>query len=116
MTLLHFLRHYARMSTRVQDTVVRRPSLPLTRQDEADLTRLRATDEGARAVEAIAAMDVSSATESAFLLAIFRAGLRSIEHELERAGYAQIAAQAEQAGLERRSTARRRRPGWADEP
>ena len=105
------------MATRLRETVVRRPSLPLSQADEAALSALREAPELLRSLAELSSIeiDLQSATESALLQAIFRAGLRSVSEAALDRGYRELAAAELSEARSRRATARRRRPSWADE-
>lgn len=103
------------MATRLQHKPVRRPSLPLTAQDEQDLALVREVGfhndtMSERSGERVGA----DATESSLLHAIFRIGLKTFLDEIAAQGYAELAADKEYMD-EMRRIARRRRPSWADE-
>lgn len=106
------------MATRLNQPVVRRPSLPLTAQDEADLDVLRDSPAHRRALSQLspAAPDAATdLTEGALLHAVLQAGIAAIRAHAEAEGYQQLAAQYAADTQRRRATARRRRPVWADE-
>ncbi|WP_030529644.1 hypothetical protein [Phycicoccus jejuensis] len=106
------------MATRMQGKVIRRPSLPLTAQDEIDLGLIRTSPSHQRALEQLGADihdDAASMSESALLHAVFEAGLGAVRAAAAEAGYAELAQQLEADSLERRDISRRRRPRWADE-
>ena len=103
--------------TRIRASVVRRPSLPLTEQDERDLARLR---ESALHREALARLSgapevTQEVSESALLHAVFEAGLAAVREASEEAGYAQLAVEIENETKSHRAAARRRRPSWVHE-
>lgn len=108
--------HYLGMGTRVKEPVVRRPSLPLTEEDDAALARMRSSEPSLKALQALTGVDATSATEAALLQAILRSGLRAIAEEVERSGYAELADDYRRDSDERRARARRRPPAWAQEP
>lgn len=106
------------MASRMKTPVVRRPSLPLTAQDEADLALLRTSPEFRKALEAVAPSQPAADEdlgESALLHAIFEAGLAIVRRTAEDAGYEQLASDYAFRSDERRSIARRRPPSWAEE-
>lgn len=105
------------MATRLRHAAVRRPSLPLSPQDEAALRLVRKSDAQLQALAEFLDLDIDlrSATESALLQAIFRAGLRLLTESALLEGYEELARQLEPGSAERRAFARRRRPAWADE-
>lgn len=105
------------MATRLRSKVTRRPSLPLTERDEADLATLRANDEYLEALARLAdtPLDHATASESALLHAIFEIGMNALRDSAEADGYAQIAAESAAENGVRRATARRRLPTWASD-
>src|SRR5690348_12282129 len=102
---------------RFQAGVVRRPSLPLTEQDERDLKRLRESELHREALARLSGTpEVTTAvSESALLHAVFEAGLAAVREASEEAGYAQLAVEMDLEAKHRRADARRRRPSWAHE-
>ena len=106
------------MATRLREPAVRRPSLPLTQSDLHALDSLRQAPDLLESLNEIAGTDIDlrSATESALLQAIFRAGLQSVTETALDRGYRELAMQNRGEGDEPRARARRRRPAWADEP
>ena len=105
------------MATRLREPAMRRPSLPLTESDLHALDSLRQAPDLLASLNEIAGTDIDlrSATESALLQAIFRAGLQSVTEAALDRGYRELAIQYQGAGDEPRAQARRRRPVWADE-
>ncbi|MDP9182465.1 MAG: hypothetical protein M3P04_06790 [Actinomycetota bacterium] len=102
--------------TRFRATVVRRPSLPLTEQDEHDLERLRTSSLHREALGRLSGELLDTeVSESALLHAVFEAGLAAVRAASEEAGYAQMAVELDDNGKSHRSAARRRRPSWAHE-
>jgi hypothetical protein len=102
------------MSNRMRD-VVRRPSLPLTAQDERDLARLRDSLPYRQVLSQLSGEEFDARTsEGAFLHAIFEAGLNSVRSAAEEVGYAILAADQEEQ-TDKRAIARRRPPAWAEE-
>ncbi len=102
------------MASRMKQTIVRRPSLPLTASDEADLTLLRNATPYQRALARLSSQDItdgSEITESVLLHAVFEAGLAAVRQLAEAEGYEQMVAD----DATRRRLSRRRRPSWADE-
>lgn len=98
--------------------VVRRPNLPLTAKDEADLALLRSSAEFRRALQRMApsSPDADATLGEAVLLhAVFEAGLAAVRAAAEEEGYQALAAQYAVEGPTRRAAARRRKPAWADE-
>jgi hypothetical protein len=90
--------------------VVRRPSLPLTEQDERDLAMLREASEYREALTRISGEEFDERTSEGVLLhAVFEAGLQCVRESAERSGYAALAAD-EREQVERRAIARRRAP------
>ena len=112
-----FLRHYEPMVARLKSSVVRRPSLPLTEQDERDLLLLRHDPAYRKALAGLSGEGVESAetSEAALLHAVLAAGLNAVRLAAEAEGYAAIAAQQAIETPQRRAAARRRRPSWANE-
>lgn len=100
------------MATRMRAPIVRRPSLPLTEQDERDLALIRESPAHRHALAQVSgAPDDAELSEAAVLHSVFEAGLGVIHEAALEAGYAELA----QAWEGSRDQARRRRPGWADE-
>jgi hypothetical protein len=94
--------------------VVRRPSLPLTEQDERDLARLRDSSPYRQALSRLSGEEFDARTsEGVFLHAIFEAGLNSVRSAAEEVGYA-ILADDQEEQADRRTIARRRPPAWAE--
>ena len=110
--------HYPRMSVRMSESVVRRPNVPLTAQDEADLELLRSS---AAHREALAALSPSASpveqqlSEALLLHLVLAAGFEAIRRSVEEAGYRQLAVDYSAHEVERRTMARRRPPAWAQE-
>lgn len=106
------------MGTRMMQPVVRRPNLPLTATDQADLETIRHSPAFRRALDDLAPSapgpdgDIG---ESVLLHAVFEAGLLAIRRSAEETGYAALAEEYAAADGEHRRVARRRRPVWADE-
>lgn len=116
--MLHEVLHYLSMTVaRFRDAVVRRPSLPLTEQDEHELVRLRESSLHREALARLSGVPqvTSEVSESALLHAVFEAGLVAVRQASEDAGYAQLAVEVEIEGKSHRAAARRRRPSWANE-
>ncbi len=105
------------MATRLSEPAKARKTLPLTERDLAELERLRRPTPERAALAALAGREVESVTEAALLHMIFAEGLRAIRERAEEHAYASAAADRLASGEaeEIRRTARRRRPGWADE-
>jgi|ERR1700744_2007903 hypothetical protein len=105
------------MATRLSEPAKARKTLPLTERDLADLARLRQDTPERQALAALAGIQVESVTEAALLHMIFAEGLRAIREKAEEHAYASAAADRLASGeaAEIRRTARRRRPGWADQ-
>jgi hypothetical protein len=107
------------MGNRMSQAVVRRPSVPLTARDEAELTLLRTSPTFRRALEHLAPSGpsaVESVSEAVLLHAVLEAGLAAVRAIAEADGYEQIAAQYAGQTEARRRMSRRRAPAWADEP
>jgi hypothetical protein len=109
--------NYVNMAARMNQRAVRRPPLPLTERDLADLAALRDPGPGRAALGRLApgALPEGDITEAVLLHAVFEAGLRAVREAAESAGYEQLAAGYEAEDAERRQIARRRRPHWAAE-
>ena len=106
------------MASRMSQTVVRRPSLPLTAADEADLALLKHTSTYQRALARLSSQDIpdgTEVTESVLLHAVFEAGLAAVRQLAEAEGYEQLASDSAAEDATRRRLSRRRRPVWADE-
>ncbi|MGL5851516.1 MAG: hypothetical protein ACRCZD_12110 [Phycicoccus sp.] len=105
------------MNIRLRARVTRRPSLPLTEQNDADLALIRTSPAHRRALAEVGGLpdDIDAPSESALLHAVFEAGLSAVHQSAAEAGYAELAAQQGPKPTERRAVARRRRPDWADE-
>jgi hypothetical protein len=98
--------------------VLRRPNLPLTARDQADLEFIRSSPAFRRALHELApsvGAPEGELLESVLLHAVFEAGLEAVRTRAEEAGYAELAVDYVFAEDQRRRTARRRRPAWADE-
>jgi len=102
----------------MQGRVIRRPSLPLTAQDESDLDLIRSSPNHRRALEQLGG-DLAGVTESlsegALLHAVFEAGLEAVRLAAAEVGYAELAQQQRQDAGAQRAESRRRRPSWADD-
>lgn len=102
----------------MRNRVVRRPSLPLTEQDEHELELIRASPSYRSALANLsgevgdAAVDLS---EAALLHAVFEAGLDAVRLAAQEVGYSALAVERSEDAEARRPSARRRRPSWADE-
>lgn len=105
------------MATRLKASVTRRPSLPLTADDERDLELIRTSTTYRRALAQLAgeATEPGTMSESALLHAVFEVGLGAVRHAAAEAGYAELAEQRSAATAQTRAESRRRRPAWADE-
>lgn len=107
-----------RMATKMSQPVVRRPNLPLTAQDQADLEAIRDSPVFRRALEDLAPSAPSrddDIGESVLLHAVFEAGLLAIRRSAQEEGYAELAQGYAAVDQQWRSIARRRRPAWADD-
>jgi hypothetical protein len=106
------------MVTRMRTHAARRPSLPLTEQDEQALELIRTSPAYRSALTRLSG-EVAEATtgmsEAALLHAVFEAGLDAIRLAAQESGYAALAAEQSTNAEFRRAAARRRRPSWADE-
>lgn len=105
------------MTARLNAPVARRPSLPLTEQDDRDLAQIREAPSYRRALAQLSGTELpeSGTSEAALLHAVFEAGVKAVQRAAEEAGYAAVAEQQAADAAERRASARRRRPSWADE-
>ena len=116
--MMQIVRHTAPMTQRMSQPIVRRPSLPLTSQDEADLTLLRESPAHLRALADLAPstpVQEGDVRESVLLHAVFEAGLSVVRKAAEEEGYEQLAAEYRAIADERRSLSRRRQPAWSGE-
>ena len=106
------------MASRMIEPVVRRPSLPLTAVDEAELVRLRESEDHRRALAMLVPggpSPVEQVTEAVLLHAVFEAGLAAVRSRAEEEGYRQLADDYADQGSTRRRMSRRRTPAWADQ-
>ncbi len=105
------------MASRMKQSVVRRPSLPLTSADEADLRLLKESPAYQQALARLSSQDLppGDVKESVLLHAVFEAGLAAVRQLAESDGYTQLAAERAADDATRRRLSRRRRPAWADE-
>jgi hypothetical protein len=116
LAALQIMLQYGSMATRMNEPAVRRPSLPLTDRDVADLDRIRSSPSDRAALGHLVPGRVpaeGSVAESVLLHAIFEAGLRAVRERAEEEGYRQLAAEYKAEDAERRARARRRPPHWA---
>ncbi|MSW83029.1 MAG: hypothetical protein F2840_18045 [Actinobacteria bacterium] len=107
------------MSNRMTQAVVRRPSVPLTAKDEAELALLRTSPTFRKALEHLAPTGpsaVEAVSEAVLLHSVLEAGLAAIRAMAEADGYAEIAVQYAGQAEQRRRMSRRRTPTWIDEP
>jgi hypothetical protein len=113
------MKHDGYMSPRRTGRTIRRPSLPLTERDVADLDKIRNSPAERAALEDLASVTLAaggrSEAESAFLHAVLLAGIRAVGERAEEASYEADAAAYQAEDTERRAIARRRRPPWAGE-
>lgn len=106
------------MATRITSPVQRRTSLPLTEQNERDISALLESSSYQRALEELSGRRIigQEVSTSALLHAVFEAGIYSVKAAAELDGYAQIADGVSQSNLQQlRDDARRRRPAWSIE-
>ena len=105
------------MASRMNQTVVRRPSLPLTAADEADLMLLKESPSYQQALARLSSQDLpeGGVKESVLLHAVFEAGLSAVRQLAESDGYEQLSAEYAADDATRRRLSRRRRAAWADE-
>lgn len=112
----HKVHHTVNMATRLQQSVTRRQTLPLTASDERDLDLIRNSPTYRRAFEDVSGnstlANAGDLTESALLHAVLEVGLAAIRESALEAGYAEL---AQHRRPEDRKVQRRRRPSWADE-
>jgi hypothetical protein len=97
--------------------VVRRPSVPLTADDDLLLTAARSDPAFREELARLSGEDVAAGevSEAAVLHALLLVGQRAVQERRDEAGYAAIAEQLQRESEERRVEARRRRPSWAAE-
>jgi hypothetical protein len=105
------------MNARMSDRTVKRPPLPLTEHDLADLGKLRGEPPIWNALWHLARQEAPTGevSESVVIHAIFTVGLRAIQEAAEAASYAADAEDRQKEDAEQRTIARRRRPGWVEE-
>jgi hypothetical protein len=107
------------MATRFHLPVRRRAPVPLTASDVERLELLRASAEMRQALHRLSDDPIdgeaASPTEAALLHAVLEAGWRSLEADLEGAGYAALGRERQASVDERRAAARRREPAWSTE-
>lgn len=95
---------------------VRRPNVPLTAQDEADLALLRSSPAHLAALSRLAPgfSPVEEGLSEALLLhSVLAAGFDAVRRSVEEAGYEELGAQYAEHSDQRRRVARRRTPAWA---
>lgn len=98
--------------------VVRRPSLPLTAQDDSDLALFRSSPGLRRALaqsSPSARRAVEKVSEAVLLHAVFGAGLSVVLASAEDEGYAELASEYAEHVSPRRRMSRRRPPAWVAE-
>lgn len=111
----HNVLHNEVMATRVSAAVVRRPSLPLTAQDEAALKELRGSQEMQRALSRLCGRDISAQnTEGSVLQALIETALRVVKAQAQERAYEELARDVTYLE-DKRAFRDRRRPSWADE-
>lgn len=106
------------MATRITSPVQRRTSLPLTKQNESDISILLESAAYQRALEQLSGTKIidQEVSTSALLHAVFEAGMSAVKSSAEMEGYSQIAEGISKASLQQqRKDARRRRPSWSAE-
>ena len=106
------------MSIRMAEPVVRRPNVPLTAQDEADLELLRTSRAHREALAALSSSDSpieARLSEALLLHLVLAAGFAQIRRLVEEDGYRQLAEDYAADAADRRAVARRRPPAWAQE-
>ena len=114
--MLHKVPHSGPMARRLDQAVVRRPSLPLTASDEEQLAALRETASYRTALARLSRQefpDDGDVRESVLLHAVFEAGLAAVRQLAEAEGYEQLANEYAAEDANRRRLSRRRRPAWA---
>ncbi|MFM1965335.1 MAG: hypothetical protein RL134_1060 [Actinomycetota bacterium] len=106
------------MSRRLREHVVRRPSLPLTAKDQAELESLRQSpallDSLSRLSSSPSPIE-ANVSEALVLHALLQVGMATVRAEAISDGYAELAADYAASAPTRRSVSRRRAPVWADE-
>lgn len=107
------------MATRFHLPVRRRAPVPLTATDVERLALLRDSTAMRAALRRLSDDPVDgeavSPTEAALLHAVLEAGWRSLEADLEEAGYAAWGRERQASADEHRAAARRREPAWSRE-
>jgi hypothetical protein len=99
------------MALRMRGAVVRRPSVPLTLEDERQLAALRQTPELRAALAGLADHDPDAdVTEASLLHSVLEAGFAALLNAHLESGYAELASEWESEREERRSVHRRRSP------
>jgi len=99
--------------------VVRRPSLPLTADDEERLSTLKEDAHMRRALMELVPDErhlVDNPSEGVLLHALLEAGFAAMSRQREMTGYAELAQTRVGTAEDRRHVARRRQPAWVDEP
>ncbi|MFM7148031.1 MAG: hypothetical protein ACKOW5_17100, partial [Actinomycetales bacterium] len=105
--------------SRMSAPTVRRPNVPLTARDEADLVRLRSSPAHLEALSRLApgfSPVEQTLSESLLLHSVLAAGFEAVRRSVEEAGYEEMGAQYAEQSAQRRRVARRRTPSWAQEP
>ena len=96
--------------------VVRRPNLPLTEKDEADLEVLRTSPQHRAVLAQLSGISAEGDVgEGVLLHAVFEAGMAAVQASALERGYAQLAAEYAKSSASRRRMSRRRNPAWAEE-
>ncbi|MDP1720225.1 MAG: hypothetical protein Q8L08_04405 [Candidatus Nanopelagicaceae bacterium] len=114
----HFLGTILGMAPRIQAPVVRRTSLPLTEQNERDLSKIRESPSYQIALEQLSGTRIVKVkmSEAALLHAIFEAGIAAVRQKAELASYAEIASSLSEVELKQhRDESRSRRPSWSED-
>ncbi|MEY3732984.1 MAG: hypothetical protein RL347_343 [Actinomycetota bacterium] len=107
------------MVRRMSTPVVRRPSLPLTADDEERLSALKEDADMRRALMELVPDEphlLENPSEGVLLHAVVEAGFAAIRRQRELSGYAELAETRVGTAKDRRHVARRRQPAWVDEP
>lgn len=106
------------MSVRMSEPVVRRPNVPLTAQDEADLALLHSSAAHRQALASLSPTGSAveeKLSEAMLLHSVLAAGFEAIRRSVEEAGYRELAVDYAAHADDRRAMARRRPPAWAQE-
>ena len=105
------------MTTRVSARVVSRVTIPLTAQNELDLSMIRESSSHQIALEQLSDIKIVEVkmNEAALLHAIFEIGIAAVRQKAELVGYAEMASSLSRVELkQRRIHSRRRHPAWPE--